>query len=294
MRQSMVRASRGMTILCGVALMLPGGEGAAQKPGEVMIPASYVVPGRVLPQRPQLNLVRETPGEEVIGFHGMRRRKVTPDPLTYRCEAQADPQSDPLRGINRGGYAINKTLNRYVEQPATTVYRGVFPVPVRRSVRNFVSNFGAPVTIVNQVAQGKVNSAGVETTRFGVNTTFGILGIFDVAKDAHGIEPTPREDFGQTLATYGVPAGPPLDVPVLGNSNPRDLVGFVTDMILSPRITPGADVDGVGPAVGIAARLSVLDAAGPTAAFPKPQQGQSSYSARREQAIQRRNAQILR
>jgi phospholipid-binding lipoprotein MlaA len=291
----MLKVSSRSMVLAGLSgLMIAPMPSMAQRPGEVMVPSSYVVPGRVAPQRPVLHLVREEPGKETVGFAGMRRRQLNRDPETYSNPAAADPGHDPLRGINKIGYGINKGLNVAVEQPATTAYRTVVPQPVRRSVRNFVNNFGAPVSIVNQVGQGKVNSAGVEITRFGVNSTLGLLGIFDVAKKVYGIEPTPREDFGQTLGKYGVPAGPPLEVPVLGNSNPRDLGGFVADWTLAPAVTPGAGEDGVGPAVGIAARLSVLDSAGPTAAYPAPRRGQTPYSARREAAINRRNAEIAR
>ncbi len=279
------------------AVILAATPSQAQRPGEVMIPASYVVPGRVLPQGVCLEQVREVPGKEVIGFYGMRRRvpnRQNRDPETYSNPAVANPNKDPLEAINYGGYAINKAINVGIEQPVIAGYRTVFPAPVRKSVRNFVSNIGTPVSVVNQVAQGKTNSAGVESTRFLVNSTFGVLGIFDVAKDVHGIQPTPREDFGQTLGKYGVPAGPPLDVPVLGQSNPRDVTGFVTDYFISPEVTPGSHNEGFGPAVGILSRIAVLDAAGPTAAYPAPNRGETPYSARRSQAIKKRNSAIAR
>jgi phospholipid-binding lipoprotein MlaA len=232
------------------------------------------------------------PNTDPAQFDGLQRRSRNLDPDTFRNPAVDDPDSDPIAAINQVGYTINKGINVAIEQPVTVGYRKVFPQPVRKSVRNFLRNIGSPLSMINQVAQGKPNRAGVELTRFGVNSTVGILGIFDVADDAFGIAPTPREDLGQTLGHYGVPGIVPLDVPVLGPTNVRDLTGFVGDFIYGADVTPGGNIPGAGPVLGIASRISVLDAAGPTAAFPEPQKGQTPYEARRIMAIKRRNAAI--
>jgi phospholipid-binding lipoprotein MlaA len=224
----------------------------------------------------------------------MERRQPARNPQVWRKPAEQDPEADPLAAINQVGYQINRGINVIVEQPATAVYRTLLPQPVRRSVRNVVANFGIPVVVVNQVAQGKVNDAGRETTRFLTNSSLGVLGIFDVARDSFGILPTPREDLGQTLGNYGVSAGPALDVPVVGQTNPRDLLGLAGDWVVGNTLVPVGRVEGVGPGMAVAARLVQLDQAGPKAGFPEPTSTRGTYDLRRKQAIESRNQAIRR
>jgi len=131
---------------------------------------------------------------------------------------------DPFERINRPIYQFNDKLDRHLLKPAAKTYQRVVPGPVRSSVNNFFNNAFEPTVIVNDVLQGKGRQAVSDTGRFVVNTTFGLLGLFDVATGM-GME-RHNEDFGQTLAKWGFGAGPYLVLPFLGPTNMRDGVGL--------------------------------------------------------------------
>lgn len=139
---------------------------------------------------------------------------------------------DPLQPLNRGIFWFNDKAYRYVLKPVARGYR-VVPRPVRTSVSNFFSNILTPVRFVNSVLQLKFNKAGSELGRFAINTTVGVGGLFDPA-DKHFKLKRHREDFGQTLGSYGVGHGLYLVFPLLGPSSLRDGVGRVGDAALDP------------------------------------------------------------
>lgn len=141
---------------------------------------------------------------------------------------------DPLIRFNRLMLESNLKVDRYALKPAARVYAKL-PRPVRSGVGNFFSNLGEPTTIVNDLLQGKLAHAGRDTGRFVINTLVGWLGVFDVAS-AIGL-PKREEDFGQTLAVWGVPAGPYLVLPLLGPSNLRDLTGQFTPQYFNTDLT---------------------------------------------------------
>jgi len=147
-------------------------------------------------------------------------------------EALADFQAanDPLEPFNRGVYEVNRVVDGLIVKPAAQIYRGVVPEEGRQAVRNVLDNLDAPVILANDLLQGEFDRAGVTLQRFVINTTFGVLGVFDAAQD-FGLEKH-DEDFGQTLAVWGVEEGFFLFVPLLGPSNPRDLVGVVVDSLV--------------------------------------------------------------
>ncbi|PZU08533.1 VacJ family lipoprotein [Sphingomonas sp.] len=130
---------------------------------------------------------------------------------------------DPLEKFNRGVWGVNQAADKVVIKPVTKVYRAVAPKPVRSGVSNFFSNVSEPWSFVNNLLQGKPKRAMQNFGRFLVNTTIGVGGLFDVASKK-GIDPAP-EDFGQTLARWGVNGGPYLVLPLLGPSTLRDGVG---------------------------------------------------------------------
>jgi len=142
---------------------------------------------------------------------------------------------DPLEGFNRLMFGVNDTLYFWVCKPVAQTYKGIVPEPARIGVRNFFQNIGTPVRYVNCLLQGKGPAAGTELHRFWVNTTEGILGFGDPAKDRYGLEPT-WEDLGQTLAVHGMDSGFYIVWPLLGPSNVRDSLGMVGDMFLNPVI----------------------------------------------------------
>lgn len=144
----------------------------------------------------------------------------------------AETENDPFEGWNRVMFSFNQKADRYVLKPVAEGYQAVTPAPVRKSVSNFFNNLGEPITAVNSVLQAKPGKAARSLTRFVFNTTFGLLGLFDVA-GAMGIE-REKEDLGQTLAYWGVGSGPYLVLPVLGPSNLRDLGGKFGDRPFNP------------------------------------------------------------
>jgi phospholipid-binding lipoprotein MlaA len=141
--------------------------------------------------------------------------------------------ADPLEGLNRIMFGINDTLYFWVAKPVTQVYKAVAPEPVRICIGNFFHNLTTPVRFVNCHLQGKVDSADIELKRFIINTTSGILGFGDPARDKMGLEPV-EEDLGQTLAVHGFGNGFYIVWPLLGPSTLRDTVGFAGDQFLNP------------------------------------------------------------
>lgn len=140
--------------------------------------------------------------------------------------------NDPVELLNRFVFAFNDAVDVTLFQPASALYRFVLPEEVRDSVRNFMRNISSPVILANDLLQGEWDRAEATTTRFFVNTTIGLAGLFDVADDM-GYE-YHDEDFGQTLATYGAGEGMYLVLPFLGPSNLRDGAGLVVDSFLDP------------------------------------------------------------
>jgi phospholipid-binding lipoprotein MlaA len=151
------------------------------------------------------------------------------DPL----DTIATDPGDPLEPVNRAVYGFNEGLDILVLRPAAEVYRGAVPTPVRMAVRNFLLNLTSPLLVANELLQGDFDGAQVAFSRFLVNTTLGLGGAFDIAGQYRGLH-YDYEDFGQTLAVWGVPDGPYLVLPVLGPSNLRDAVGLTVDTMADP------------------------------------------------------------
>ena len=140
--------------------------------------------------------------------------------------------ADPLEPVNRYIFAANLAVDTTVIEPVATLYRDFVPDPARDSVRNFLRNLESPVILANDVLQRDLDAAGVTTKRFFINTTLGVLGLFDPATDM-GL-PRRDVDFGQTLGTYGVGPGIYLVLPILGPSSLRDAAGNVVDYYFDP------------------------------------------------------------
>ena len=140
--------------------------------------------------------------------------------------------NDPFEPFNRVMFNTTLVVDKVLLRPTAIVYRTVFPQPLRNGVRNFLNNLDSPVILTNDILQGEFARARVTLVRTVVNTTVGIGGLFDVA-DKWGY-PRHREDFGQTLATFGIGEGPYLFIPLFGPANPRDLFGYGTDIFFNP------------------------------------------------------------
>ena len=136
---------------------------------------------------------------------------------------KSTPVKDCFEPINRFTFAVNMGLDKVIFKPVAKSYR-VLPSPIKAGVSNALDNLTTLVTIPNNVLQGELKKAGVNTGRFAINTTIGVLGIFDVA-EAIGFPEYVKEDYGQTLGTYGIGPGCYLVLPVIGPSTIRDTAG---------------------------------------------------------------------
>ena len=147
------------------------------------------------------------------------------------CATAKDPR-DPFEPVNRAIYRFNETVDTAVMEPTAKLYRFAVPTFVRSSVGNVVSNAGEVRNVLNNSLQGKFTTAYSTFGRLAINSTLGLLGLFDVASEA-GIEKRP-EDFGQTLGVWGVSDGPFMMLPLFGPSSVRDTVAWPADIYVDP------------------------------------------------------------
>jgi phospholipid-binding lipoprotein MlaA len=146
--------------------------------------------------------------------------------------SQAASEEDPWEGFNRPIFRFNDTVDTYALKPIAQGYRAVTPQFLEDGVHNVFGNIGDVGNLANNLLQGKLHNAGVDTGRLIFNTTFGVLGFFDVARHM-GLRKS-DEDFGQTLGVWGLNSGPYLVIPFLGPSTVRDATGRVPDSFLTP------------------------------------------------------------
>jgi len=147
--------------------------------------------------------------------------------------AAQEPTHDPVEPVNRAIFEFNRVLDGLFLEPAARLYRIIFPSIVRDGVRNVLTNLRTPVVLANDLLQGKPARAEVTFGRFMINTIVGVGGVIDVASWA-GMDDPHDEDFGQTLAVWGVGERPYLMLPLFGPSNPRDAAGLVVDILFDP------------------------------------------------------------
>ena len=153
-------------------------------------------------------------------------------------EDQRDPR-DPLEGYNRGVYKFNTVVDDALFKPIAKGYKAITPEPVDRGVTNFFNNIADVNSAVNNLFQFKLSRFGSDLGRVAVNSTVGILGLFDVATNM-GL-PSYKEDFGQTFGYWGDVDSPYLVVPLLGPSTVRDSVGRVGDALVDPFFSVNKD-----------------------------------------------------
>jgi phospholipid-binding lipoprotein MlaA len=145
-----------------------------------------------------------------------------------------DFEDDPLEGFNEKMFWFNREiLDRYLLKPLATGWDFILPDPVQRGVHNFFDNLAVVRRVVNNSLQLKLTGAGTELARFGINSTIGFVGFFDVAKDAFGIEQR-DEDTGQTFGVWGMGPGPYLVLPFLPPLTIRDGIGYAFDAAMTP------------------------------------------------------------
>ncbi|MEX2199327.1 MAG: VacJ family lipoprotein [Burkholderiales bacterium] len=179
--------------------------------------------------------------------------------LVGGCATSGDPR-DPLEGLNRGVLVFNDALDENLLQPAARLYKNVTPSGLRDSVRNFFGNLDDLYIGANNLLQGKVQEALGDLMRVAINTTFGFFGIIDWASDM-GLDKH-NEDFGQTLARWGVGDGAYLVLPLLGPSTLRDTAALPVDWEGDPvlRHTPVDERNALTATRTVARRADLLGA----------------------------------
>ena len=143
-----------------------------------------------------------------------------------------DGSRDPLEGYNRFMFKVNDAVDRNAVEPVAKGYRDYIPNFIRTGVHNFLVNLHEPINAANNLLQGDLKGTGTDIARFGINTTVGIAGLFDVA-GANQLSYR-SEDFGQTLGVWGVGPGPYFVIPLLGPSDIRDGTGMIVDSVADP------------------------------------------------------------
>lgn len=151
---------------------------------------------------------------------------------SYWGDLEEEDDGDPLETFNRFIFAFNETLDVFLLRPAAETYRFWVPEGIQDSVQNFLRNLRSPVILANNVFQGDEPGVNNTVARFALNSTLGVLGLFDVAADMG--YPYQDEDFGLTLGSYEVASGPYLVLPLFGPSSVRDGLGRGVDVLLDP------------------------------------------------------------
>ena len=146
----------------------------------------------------------------------------------------APDERDPWESYNRSIHSFNESFDKAIGQPVAEAYQFILPEFIQTGISNFFSNLNDIIVVVNDLLQFKFTQAAQDITRFVYNTTFGILGFFDPA--THMDLPKHDEDFGQTLAVWGVGDGAYFVLPFLGPSTVRDTTGLVVDAYVDPLI----------------------------------------------------------
>nr|WP_321362405.1 VacJ family lipoprotein [uncultured Hyphomonas sp.] len=201
--------------------------------------------------------------------------------------------ADPYEGFNRQMFAFNNGVDKYALGPAAGVYKTVTPEFARDRIGDFLRNLRAPVVFVNDVLQAEPARASDTFFRFTINTTVGLAGLWDAANQM-GLKPH-SEDFGQTLAVWGVDSGPYLVMPVLGPTTPRDLLGTGVDRAIDPLTWTEFDGDpdlddkiavGRGVLSALNTRVALADQIEQLNAQPEPYVAlRRIYSSQRQAAI---------
>ena len=150
----------------------------------------------------------------------------------FFLSSYAFAETDPLKDLNQKTHDLNQTLDLQVASPVARFYKRITPDFIEMGITNFTQNVEDLSIGVNNILQGKIKSGFSDLSRFTINSTIGIAGFLDIASDM-GLEKH-DEDFGQTLAVWGVPDGPYLVLPGLGPSTMRDTLAMIPDAFLTP------------------------------------------------------------
>lgn len=223
MKRGRMRIGQGIGLVCGLVLLSACASGAGPRPQGT---------GDGQTQAPVLLAANAAPDELF-------------DPFAKSGEAALE-EYDPWEPFNTKIFEFNRQVDRWILKPVAKGYDFVMPNAAQVGISNFFYHIRFPSRFLNNLFQGKVHGAGVELGRFVLNSTFGLAGLYDVAKEMDIT--TPEEDTGQTLGFYGVPPGPYVVLPLLPPFNVRDLFGFGGDIALNPinwMVAPVIEVNGV-------------------------------------------------
>ena len=163
--------------------------------------------------------------------YGTESDSVKTNSSDFKTSNYEDEIYDPFEPINRAILSFNNTADKIILEPVSKGYKKL-PPPIQSGIGNFLKNLKMPLVVVNQFLQGQTKNAVESTGRFVVNTTVGFFGIFDVAEKI-GLEQK-QEDFGQTLAIWGVGDGFYLVLPIFGPSSVRDATGMFLTYVTDP------------------------------------------------------------
>lgn len=214
--------------------------------------------------------------------------------MASQASAQADPEAsqgaeeDPWEPFNESNFEFNREVDRYALKPIATGYNALLPDVYQQGIMNVIKNLGVVRRLVNNLLQLKFAGAGRELVRFTINSTFGVGGLIDVARDGTGIKES-DEDTGQTLGYYGVGTGPYLVLPFLPVMTVRDGFGALVDTAMNPLnyVAP------VGVTLGIAGTDIVNDRSLNLDKFQRVEDSVIDlYSAVRSAYLQRREAAV--
>lgn len=230
-------------ILLFVSLLLnPAMVFANAPPGEPSASPTQEELGSAIPlaREGKDSIPNQESSDTVVVQKGSEQEKSAPQRSEEESDLTAEEKteeilriSDPFQSWNKAMYHFNDKLYFWVLKPVTVAYTYAAPEPVRILFNNFFDNLKAPARFVNHLLQGKTKAAGNEFVRFVFNSTAGLGGLADAAKELLHIQKSPA-DFGQTLGVHGVTHGFYLVLPVLGPSSLRDGIGLAVDSAMYP------------------------------------------------------------
>lgn len=175
-----------------------------------------------------------TPVEPVSTAAPVSSAETPPAPEGQTITVTARAKNDPIQGANAASFAVTQAIDNKLVGPAAETYKKVVPKPARAGLHNFISNLGEPIVALNFLLQLKPGKAAETLGRFAINTTLGIGGLKDVAKNKPFNLPHRRNGFANTLGYYGVGPGPYLYLPFVGSTSLRDMVGGAVDGLVLP------------------------------------------------------------
>ena len=230
-----------MTGVAALALLAAQADGAgpsvAPDPVIVVVPAVSAdapPPATTIPVASPDQPQTAIPAAEVPAAEAQQAQ---PDPSAVEGDAivvTAKPKHDPLMGANAASFNLTQDIDRALVAPIAMAYKKALPKPARVGLGNFIRNISAPIVFINDLLQLKPGRAFKTLARFTINTTIGIGGLIDVAKDKPFNLPYRHNGFANTLGYYGVGPGPYLYIPFIGPTTLRDIVGGVVDGVVMP------------------------------------------------------------